>query len=105
MLRKKGRPNGVIAAVEKFTTPFYKACASLKLNIPSDVKFICFSNLQTATILNPSLTTITQPAFEIGKAAATVLFKALKKPNFNLKKEKIMIPSRLVARSSTSLSS
>lgn len=102
MLRQKVRPNGVVAAVEKFTTPFYKACASLKLNIPRDVKFICFSNLQTATILNPSLTTITQPAFEIGKAAASVLFKALKKSSFNLKKEKIILPSKLIPRDSTS---
>lgn len=101
LLQQKNKPNGVVASVEKLTTPLYKACVSLKLKIPEDVKIICFSNLETASILNPSLTTITQPAFEMGKAAATLLFKALAKSSFNLKKESIVIPSRLVVRRST----
>lgn len=101
LLQQKNKPNGVVASVEKLTTPLYKACVSLKLKIPEDVKIVCFSNLETASILNPSLTTITQPAFEMGKAAATLLFKALAKSSFNLKKESIVIPSRLVVRRST----
>ncbi|MDQ6762975.1 MAG: substrate-binding domain-containing protein, partial [Bacteroidota bacterium] len=65
-------------------------------------KIVCFSNLETASILNPSLTTVTQPAFEMGKTAATLLFRALAKSSFNLKKESIVIPSNLVIRGSTS---
>ncbi|MEP7233368.1 MAG: LacI family DNA-binding transcriptional regulator [Ginsengibacter sp.] len=101
LLQKKGRPNGVVASVEKLTTPLYKACVALKLKIPKDVKIVCFSNLETASILNPSLTTITQPAFEMGKTAATLLFKALAKANFNLKGESLVMPSTLVVRNST----
>lgn len=102
LLQQKNRPDGIVASVEKLTTPVYKACVSLKLEIPKDVKVVCFSNLETASILNPPLTTITQPAFEIGKRAATVLFKALEKANFNLIRESLVIPSALVIRSSTS---
>jgi LacI family transcriptional regulator len=101
LLKKKNKPNGIVASVEKLTTPVYQACLSLKLNIPEDVKLVCFSNLTTASILNPSLTTITQPAFEMGKEAAIVLFKALEKRNFNLKNESKIIPSTLIVRSST----
>ncbi len=101
LLQKKSRPNGVVASVEKLTTPLYKACVALKLKIPKDVKIVCFSNLETASILNPSLTTITQPAFEMGKTAATLLFKALAKANFNLKGESLVMPSTLVVRNST----
>jgi LacI family transcriptional regulator len=102
LLQQKNKPNGIVASVEKLTTPVYKACADLKLKIPNDVKVVCFSNLETASILNPSLTTITQPAFEMGKTAATLLFKALEKKSFNLTKESLVIPSALVVRSSTS---
>jgi LacI family transcriptional regulator len=77
------------------------ACEALKLKVPKDVKIVCFSNLETATILNPSLTTITQPAFEMGKTAATLLFRALENRNFSLIKEDFMIPSTLVIRGST----
>jgi LacI family transcriptional regulator len=101
LLNSNNRPDGIIASVEKLTTSIYLACAALKLNIPSDVKVISFTNLHTAVILNPPLTTITQPAFEIGKMAATVLFKALGKRDVALKKQTIVIPSALNIRAST----
>ncbi len=101
LLSQKDKANGIVATVEKLTGPVYKACEELKLKIPEDVKFLCFSNLETASILNPSLTTITQPAFEMGKTAATLLFKALEKPDFNLTKESLVIPSELLIRKST----
>ena len=101
LLQAKSHPDGIIATVEKLTTPIYTCCEELKLSIPDDVKVISFSNLATAPILNPSLTTITQPAFEIGKAASTILFKALSKPLVNVKKESMIIKSSLVVRKST----
>jgi LacI family transcriptional regulator len=101
LLQQKDRPNGIVASVEKLTTPVYMACEALKLRIPNDVKVVCFSNLETAAILNPSLTTITQPAFEMGKTAATLLFRALENRNFSLVKEDFIIPSELVVRGSS----
>ncbi|MDB5231792.1 MAG: LacI family transcriptional regulator [Chitinophagaceae bacterium] len=101
LLQQKNRPDGIVASMEKLTTPVYTACADLNLSIPQDVKMVCFSNLETASILNPSLTTITQPAFEMGKTAASILFRALKKTNLSLTKSSIVIPSSLMIRSST----
>ena len=95
------KPDAVIGSVEKLATTTYTICKELGLSIPGDIKVIAFSNLQIASLLNPSLTTITQPAFEIGKAAATLLFKALEKPRFKLKEERIVIPSLLIERDST----
>lgn len=104
LLEQKNRPDGLVASVEKLTTPVYMACESLNLNIPRSIKVVCFSNLETAAILNPSLTTITQPAFEMGKAAAMLLFRALENRNFSLVKEDFVIPSTLVVRGSTTIS-
>jgi LacI family transcriptional regulator len=101
VLKKKNRPDGIIACVEKLTTPIYLACKDLKLSIPDKIKVISFTNLQAALILSPTLTTVTQPAFEMGKTAATVLFTALRKTNFNLKEETVVIPSVLNVRQST----
>jgi LacI family transcriptional regulator len=103
LLQQEDRPDGIVASVEKLTTPVYMACQALALRVPQDIKLVCFSNLETAAILNPSLTTITQPAFEMGKAAATILFKALGNPSFSIIKEDIVIPSTLIVRGSTSL--
>jgi len=101
ILQSEYRPDGLIASVEKIVTPVYLACHELNINIPNDVKVIAFATLDTAPILNPPLTTITQPAFEIGKAAATLLFKGIEKSTFDLTKERIVIPSVLIEREST----
>src|SRR5687768_16174121 len=55
------RPDGIIASVEKLTIPVYLACKELQINIPRDLKIISFSNSETAPVMNPSLTTVTQP--------------------------------------------
>jgi LacI family transcriptional regulator len=100
-LLSEQKPDGIFAAVEQYAMSVYKACRELHLSIPGDVKVICFSNMKTASYLNPSLTTITQPAFDMGKEAATLLFKALDKKSFQLKDENIVIKSTLIAREST----
>lgn len=101
ILKKKKRPDGIIASVEKLTPPVYLACKDLNLSIPRHVKLISFTNLQTSLILNPPLTTVTQPAFEIGKTAATILFKGIEKKNFDLIRERVVLSSVLVKRLST----
>jgi LacI family transcriptional regulator len=101
LFKSKKRPDGVFAAVEQYAILCYQICNNLNLSIPGDVKIISFSNLQTAAFLNPSLTTITQPAFEIGKEAASILFKTLDKKMYQLKNENIIFKSELIQRDST----
>lgn len=93
--------DGLFAAVERYAISAYDVCQHLQLAIPKQVKIIGFSNLQTAALLNPSLTTITQPAFDIGKEAASLLFRALEKKSFLLTDEKIIFQSILMEREST----
>lgn len=95
------RPDAIVGSVEKVTMQAYTVCHDLNLSIPTDVKVIGFSHLQIASLLNPSLTTITQPAYEMGKAAATILFKTLAKKKLEIENEQIEIPSILVERAST----
>ena len=101
LLKEKNKPDGIFASVEKLAIYAYEICAELKLNIPKDIKIISFSNLQTAALLNPSLTTIAQPAYEIGREAASILFKLIEKRGFNFLPERTVIKSKLIKRKST----
>lgn len=101
LLNKGKIPDGIFASVEKLAITSYIVCNDLQLNIPGDVKIISFSNLTTAPLLNPSLTSVIQPAFEMGKQAATILFKHLGKKITHIPNENIMIRSELVKRNST----
>lgn len=101
VLKSPRRPDAFFASVEKLAITTYEVCKELDLKIPKDLKVICFSNLATASLLNPSLSTITQPAFEIGKQAASVLFKYLDKNKTYIPNENIVLKSSLYAREST----
>jgi LacI family transcriptional regulator len=101
LMKSKDQPDGIFASVEHLAITSYVVCKDLGLKIPKDVKVISFSNLETAALLSPPLTTITQPAYEIGKEAASILLKALTKKNFQLTNSKLVLPSRLIEREST----
>lgn len=101
LLSNPKHPDGVFASVEKLAISTYAICEELNLSIPEDLKVICFSNMQTAAFLNPSLSTITQPAFEMGREAAAILFDLVEKKAKQLRVEKMVLNSILVARNST----
>lgn len=94
------KPDSIITSIENLALPCYYACRELNLNIPRDIKIISFSNLKTAPLLNPSLSTITQPAFEMGKEAANILFKILNKKYFE-PNETLVLKSTIIKREST----
>jgi LacI family transcriptional regulator len=109
ILDKENRPDGIFASVESLAIITYYACIDLGLSIPKQVKIISFSNLATAPLLSTSLTTITQPAFEIGKEAAYLLFQKLKRNNAKFNNyqfnNNIELHSTLNIRDSTKASS
>lgn len=96
---QKYKPDGIVITVEHLATSAYLACKELQLSIPADMKMICFTNQLNAEILNPALSTIQQPAFEMGRQAAIALFRQLTGKETEL--TEMVLPSVLIARAST----
>jgi DNA-binding LacI/PurR family transcriptional regulator len=48
--------------------------------IPADISLIGFDNLELAAILQPPLTTVHQPKYEMGEAAVQILLRQLARP-------------------------
>jgi len=101
LLQSTHKPDAIFASVEQLALNTYYVCKELAINIPKQLKLICFSNLQTAPLLNPSLTTIQQPAFNMGEQAALILFKHLDKKRTSIPNEHVILKSTLVVRDST----
>ncbi|QEK52110.1 LacI family transcriptional regulator [Pedobacter aquae] len=101
MLSSPTRPDAIFTCVERLAITTYTVCRDLRLSIPVDVKVVTFSNMPAAALLSPPLTTISQPAYEIGKAAAQAILDALNKNIVELDDEKIILPSILIERAST----
>ncbi|MBC7617000.1 MAG: LacI family DNA-binding transcriptional regulator [Pedobacter sp.] len=95
------KPDGVFTSVERLAFATYYACYDLNISIPNDLKVIGFSSLEIAPLLNPALSTITQPALELGKAAASLLFKLLENPTTTPVTSHVILNSKLIKRHST----
>ncbi|MCH7401755.1 LacI family DNA-binding transcriptional regulator [Belliella kenyensis] len=99
---KINRPDGVLAAAEKLGIATLRALHNLRIKIPEQVRIVSFTNMQFADLLSPALSTIAQPAFELGSTCAKELIRGLKSKNINLFEEKkIELPSKFTIRDSS----
>ncbi|HOZ83836.1 MAG TPA: LacI family DNA-binding transcriptional regulator [Niabella sp.] len=97
-------PEAIIASIEKLIVPCLRTCKDLHLNIPHDIKLIGYSNSHIDEFLKPSLSAIVQPAFEIGKEAASILLQLIDKKYKKSISENVILPSKICVRESTSIS-
>lgn len=102
LLKSKKPPDAVFAAVEKLAINTYEVCRELKLAIPEQLKVISFTNLSAVALFDPPLSAIVQPAYEIGREAAAILFNLIDKKNLLPREKKAVFPSLIVKRESTS---
>jgi LacI family transcriptional regulator len=91
--------DGIFASVERLAFATYSVCLDLGINIPKQLKVISFSSLEIASLLNPALTTITQPASDMGMEAARLLFKMLEQDD--PVNDHVVLNSSIINRSST----
>ncbi|MCA8830938.1 LacI family DNA-binding transcriptional regulator [Hymenobacter pini] len=101
LLAARPEIDGIFASVERLAISSYLACQQLGRIIPDEVRIIGFSNLGVAALLAPPLTTIRQPAYEIGQEAARILLRAIERKKAVLPSQSRVLKSELVARQST----
>lgn len=94
------KPDGIFASVERLAIATYYVAHEMGIKIPRELKVISFSSLEIASLLNPSLTTITQPAFDMGVKAAELLFELMGE-EVSPRPASVELRSVLVKRSST----
>lgn len=95
------KPDGIFSSVERLAFATYYVCNDLNVSIPGDIKIISFSSLGIAPLLGPALSTITQPAYEMGIKAATLLFDELENKNPPTQKRQHVLKSKLFIRKSS----
>ena len=103
-LLKQQKPDGIFASVERLAISTIRVAGQEGIQIPQDLKLICFSCLDIADLLNPSLSVVKQPAFAMGKEAANFLFQTLDKPSENLgQPNTTFLESNLIFQASSQL--
>lgn len=73
------------------------------IKVPEDISIVGFSNWFMSSVMSPSLTTINQPGFEMGKKAFKLLYKEIrdKKKNKAIIYKDVILDADLIIRNST----
>jgi LacI family transcriptional regulator len=69
------------------------------LRIPEDVALVGFTDEFHSTVVDPTLTSITHPTFEIGQEAARLFFRSIENPE--AKPEQVVLKTKLIVRNSS----
>lgn len=93
--------DAIFGATDVITTRTLGILAELQIKVPTEVAVIGFSNTQIAASLNPALSTVVQPATEIGEIATKKLIDTINQTRPIHEFETIELPTQLVVRKSS----
>lgn len=91
-------PTAIFAACDILAIGVLKACRERNLKVPQDVSVVGFDDLVMLEHVFPSLTTIHQPAFEMGRLAAEKIVEYIEN---EAPPESCQLPISLITRDST----
>ena len=99
IFKLKDLPNGIFAINDRKAVGAIISIKRKGMIVGKDIGVIGFTNDPISTIIEPSLTTIEEPAFEIGKHSCKLLIEHIKNSNFLPKQ--IVLSCNLIERKST----
>lgn len=99
---KENRPDAIFAHHDIVAAGAMMALKALDLKIPEDVGVVGFSNWQFSSMIDPPLSTVAQPGFQIGETATKILLDLInKKSNMESFSQNIVLDTELLIRKSS----
>jgi LacI family fructose operon transcriptional repressor len=99
MLDAERRPDAIFTSNSLLTAGALKAIRERGLSIPGDVALVGFDETTWAELVEPGITVLAQPTYEIGKTATELLLRRIAEPSRPTRK--VILKGRLIARGSS----
>jgi len=93
-------PTAVFAANDEMAFGAINAISSKGLSVPHDISVVGFDDIKFSSIFKPTLTTISQPAYEMGTMAMKLLIKLMNKEE--IERHQYLMEDQLIIRDSCS---
>jgi LacI family transcriptional regulator len=93
------RPDGIFAANDLVALGILQACLRLGVRLPDDVALVGFDDIEFAAQAAIPLTTVRQPAHELGMTAAQILIEDMRHPG-HLPPQHVLFEPELIVRQS-----
>lgn len=101
LLKGKDRPDAILCLSDKITTGCLRVLKSRKYKVPQDIGLLGFSNSDLTELVDPALSIIKQPAFEMGKIATTQLLQLIESKRPVTEFETTVLAPQLIIRESS----
>jgi LacI family transcriptional regulator len=101
LLAQKHRPDAVVAASDKLSTGCLAALAKRGVKVPQEMAIVGFTNSLLTDIFHPALSSIRQPAFEMGQVAMEMLIDLIESKHPITKFETRVLNTELTIRASS----
>ena len=98
LMSRPSYPDAIFAANNFIALGVLDALQAMGLRVPHDVAVVCFDDTPEHTASAPFLTTVVQPALEMGRVAARMLLDRLADPN--REPQAVVLPTELIIRTS-----
>lgn len=93
------RPTAVFCANDLMAIGAMHTARELGIAIPDDVAIVGYDNIEAASLVSPALTTVVNPAYEVGKAAGQLLLERMRR-QYQGPGRQVVVPHRLIQRES-----
>jgi len=95
------RPDAVFCVDDPVAIGAYSHLRTKGLRIPDDVALIGFSDNPIASLVDPPLTTVRQPAYEIGRQSTELLLEQIEHDGNDMHPRREILKTELIIRQST----
>lgn len=102
LLAMSQRPDAILACADKLTTGALRVLNARGVKVPLEMGLIGFANSDMTELLNPPLSIIRQPAFEMGEIAMDLLLQLIESKKPVTEFEIRILATELLVRGSTS---
>jgi len=103
LLESTNRPEAIFVANIDMTLGTFITIREMGLKIPDDIGIVGFDDSDWSLILNPPLTAVRQPVYNLGSTALEMLLKKIEHKKLNMCNEPLIMTlnTRLIVRNST----
>lgn len=77
LFKQKQKPDAILMAGDRITTGGLSALKKMNQRVPDDIAVVGFTNTNIPELFDPPITTIRQPAFEMGQVAIEMLIQII----------------------------
>jgi LacI family transcriptional regulator len=101
LLEQSPPPDAFFAASDRLALGCLATLQARRIVIPEQVSIVGFTNIGVAHLLSPPMSTVVQPAKEIGQTAAERLIELIERKQKAAPVDIVRIPTQLIARQSS----